>query len=1206
MLSLIYNTFQYVLKRSSSDKTEIEDINEVISHIEHAEENTDIITEKEEKLDKAGCYYKTGCVTQITQSYILIDDCHMYEQNNDSTNLKIGDKVQYMAFKRDSNEKPIVKKIICVIDDQSWDNANTKSEDVHTQMIPRSIVAKVANREGRIVIVKPNNIRVDLSKVQSDFIPLIGDWLVLESLVELNDNSTDLSGEILEVDKITPLRSKLDVGIISKYNYDSEVGIIDKQVIFHKRACEPGYIPRVGDKVVSDSIESDQGLYSWRSLNVVPLIQNLQGSNQLSITNSFSAIVSDPNDLLKNKYGIIIDDKLKFNLHIEEESTLTVVIQNNGSYTHMLQGGSFMRQNAPSQLSLESPINTDIYAVINPSENIKYTFKCKAKFIGTSEELFVFNFKDFKIGRLFHITVNTKIISRKTDSSSIAQRKDQTINILDIDELNNDITHIPGIRPCKAPNFIQVRTGIFRVPQFVWNTVVNIVQNKKSQTEMEIAIGETIPCLLKPLSFETYKERFHTLLYLEEIAITLNLQRYNIESTSMRRCGDYLALEVLGLAERRPSLLVGDKAIISFPWNNSQGKLKYEGYIHKVTSTEVFLKFNEKFHHEYNSEGCQVTFSFSKSVIQRLHNAVNLALGHLGNDFLFPTKVVQKEPQFYLEECEVEEKSTLTQVCDKSMSSNSSDSFSSIASNNDTAFDNITRMSSRMSITEKSSNVDSSLKEARNLKNTNKSITQSDDKLESYINLIKKRKLNWFNKKLNHYQKEAVRNILKGLARPLPYVIFGPPGTGKTITLCETILQILTVIPESRLLVATPSNSAANLIAERLLDSNILKPGDLVRLIAHHCLESDVIPKRLLPYCATADLAMEGTHDRYQQTEGGMQLNCTKSVLGRHRITIGTCSSLGILYNMGFPRGHFSHILIDEAGQATEPEIMIPMNFIHSDHGQVVLTGDPMQLGPVVQSQLAQYFGLGESFLSRLLHQFPYQRDPEGFKTGYDPRLVTKLLFNYRSLPEILNLPNSLFYESELCPQISVTDSKEAKLLQILKAELPQRNGSPPAIVFHGINGENCRDLESPSWYNPQEATQVYLYLLRLYKYGLEPNDIGVITPYLKQVLQIKDLLLELNVKLPKVSSVEGFQGQERKVIILSTVRSCNNLINEDVKHALGFIASPKRFNVALTRARSLLIILGNPTTLSLDPYWRSVLTYCINHDAYTGCNFNM
>lgn len=105
-------------------------------------------------------------------------------------------------------------------------------------------------------------------------------------------------------------------------------------------------------------------------------------------------------------------------------------------------------------------------------------------------------------------------------------------------------------------------------------------------------------------------------------------------------------------------------------------------------------------------------------------------------------------------------------------------------------------------------------------------------------------------------------------------------------------------------------------------------------------------------------------------------------------------------------------------------------------------------------------------------------------------------------------------------------------------------------------------------------------------------------------MLQIRDLLLELDLEMPKINTVEGFQGQERKVIIISTVRSCNNLIDEDIKYALGFVASPRRLNVAITRARALLIILGNPKLLILDPYWRNVVTYCIDHNAYTGCNF--
>lgn len=150
----------------------------------------------------------------------------------------------------------------------------------------------------------------------------------------------------------------------------------------------------------------------------------------------------------------------------------------------------------------------------------------------------------------------------------------------------------------------------------------------------------------------------------------------------------------------------------------------------------------------------------------------------------------------------------------------------------------------------------------------------------------------------------------------------------------------------------------------------------------------------------------------------GCKTNVTLTILCQHRMIIGTCSALGILYNMGCKPGHFTHVIVDEAGQACEPEIMIPLSLAHSSTTQVILAGDPKQLGPVNQSRLAGYYGLNDSFLVRLLQQFPYQRDPEGFEFGYDPRLVTKLLINYRSLPDLLDLPNKLFYEAELIPQV--------------------------------------------------------------------------------------------------------------------------------------------------------------------------------------------
>uniref|UniRef100_A0A670JAI5 RNA helicase Mov10l1 n=1 Tax=Podarcis muralis TaxID=64176 RepID=A0A670JAI5_PODMU len=441
-----------------------------------------------------------------------------------------------------------------------------------------------------------------------------------------------------------------------------------------------------------------------------------------------------------------------------------------------------------------------------------------------------------------------------------------------------------------------------------------------------------------------------------------------------------------------------------------------------------------------------------------------------------------------------------------------------------------------------------------------------------------RRNCDFFNPMLNEHQKLAVKRILSGECRPTPYILFGPPGTGKTVTVIEAILQIHYTIPDSRILVCAPSNSASDLVCSRLHDSNLLKPGVMVRVNASSRNEetlSDVIK-----------LYSKDGEDIWKAS--------------RFRIIIVTCSSAGMFYQIGIRLGHFTHAFLDEAGQASEPESLIPLGLISEVSGQIVLSGDPMQLGPVIKSRLASVYGLHISLLERLMSRPLYQRDEEAFGAteSYNPLLITKLVKNYRSHAALLTLPSRLFYHKELevCADPSVTNS-------LLGWNKLPRKGFP--LVFHGMRGTETREGYNPSWFNPTEAVQVMFYCCLVAKsiyHTVSQKDIGVITPYQKQVEKIRILLRSVDLADIKVGSVEEFQGQEFLVIILSTVRS-NETSFADEKQLLGFLTNSKRFNVAITRPKALLIIVGNPHVLVRDACFSALLEYSLTNGAYIGCD---
>ncbi|XP_035749610.1 RNA helicase Mov10l1 [Egretta garzetta] len=443
---------------------------------------------------------------------------------------------------------------------------------------------------------------------------------------------------------------------------------------------------------------------------------------------------------------------------------------------------------------------------------------------------------------------------------------------------------------------------------------------------------------------------------------------------------------------------------------------------------------------------------------------------------------------------------------------------------------------------------------------------------------LKQRAGEFFNPMLNEQQKLAVKRILSGECRPTPYVLFGPPGTGKTVTVIEAILQIHYTLPDSRILVCAPSNAATDLICLRLHQSKLLKPGAMVRVNATFRSEEQ-IDDMVKPYCRVGD-------------------DIRKALW--FRIIITTCSSAGMLYQTEIRLGHFTHMILDEAGQASEPESLIPIGLVSEANGQIVLVGDPKQLGPVIKSKIALTFGLNISLLERLTSREIYLRDEDAFSAcgAYNPLLITKLVKNYRSHSALLALPSKLFYHKELevCADASVVTS----LLHWRK--LP-RKGFP--LIFHGIRGSETREGHSPSWFNPAEAVQVMRYCCHLAKNentAVSVTDIGVITPYRKQVEKIRYLLRSIDLADIKVGTVEEFQGQEYMVIILSTVRSHEGLFGDD-KYCLGFLSNPKRFNVAITRAKALLIVVGNPHVLVKDPCFCALLEYSLMNRVYVGCD---
>ncbi|KAM3877119.1 putative helicase mov-10-B.1 [Diretmus argenteus] len=407
-----------------------------------------------------------------------------------------------------------------------------------------------------------------------------------------------------------------------------------------------------------------------------------------------------------------------------------------------------------------------------------------------------------------------------------------------------------------------------------------------------------------------------------------------------------------------------------------------------------------------------------------------------------------------------------------------------------------------------------------------------------------------FNSQLkeNREQYQAIKHIVAGSSIPAPYLVFGPPGTGKTVTVVEAILQIERKQASCHILACAPSNSAADLLWGRLLDGMEDKDKDKVyRMYAYS--HSGVIPQKRQRYC---------------NKKTGSIVIPSKEELMQYKIMVTTLQTASRLVTGGIPTGFYTHIFVDEAGCAPETTCIIPLSgLLNPETGQVVLAGDPKQLGPIIHSCLADKYGMGVSLLERLMSDVPLYKKKMKKDKGerFNKRFITKLLKNYRSHPDILKIPNDLFYEGELqfCADEKMRNSYCGWKYLPMK-DFP--------VIFHRVVGTNEQESDSPSLFNIAEVEVLmdYLKILVCGQRKTKPRNIGIIATYRKQVEKIHKALEIVDKDLGgkklediTVGTVEEFQGKESQVILLSTVRSRpKGMIKKNQKISLGFVKNDK------------------------------------------------
>ena len=468
----------------------------------------------------------------------------------------------------------------------------------------------------------------------------------------------------------------------------------------------------------------------------------------------------------------------------------------------------------------------------------------------------------------------------------------------------------------------------------------------------------------------------------------------------------------------------------------------------------------------------------------------------------------------------------------------------------------------------------------------------------------------WIDQTINTEQKRAVATILSRCCGLAPYIIHGPPGTGKTKTVVEAANQIIRQnfcfvqvdgkVQEQplqmdanpvRILICAPSDIACDILCKRL--SATLKPSEMFRMNLPQRKVNEVVELEVLPYCAVS-------------SEGDFELHPCERVQS-FKVVICTCAAASLLLSFKASNGtfalqeHFQNIFIDEAGQALEPETLIPIAIGRVGNGRatIVMSGDHLQLQPAVRSPVALCFGFGTSMQERLLGLPLYQE-----KNTLSRFVFIRLLSNYRSHRQILAFSSSYFYGNSLR---AMCEQEKANAFLTWEDMPVNRAGEPFPCIVYRVDGSELLDIGSTSFYNNEEADKVVAVIQRLLSsktMECRPHMIAVMAAYWQQVRLIRKKLRKVELGSIRVGVVDDYQGQEAPITILSCVLSeTQKHLNEMVSPLSGLLGSPKRANVALTRAMGLSIVIASSTFLRNDSCFGKLAKYCAENNALVGAS---